>query len=80
MEYFLNKQDKGYVVDIVSGKVENLKLLLNNNENSNQNVYKNKGNNKNLSNEIIEFIDNEIYIVNKSKYKNLELLLQQYNF
>jgi hypothetical protein len=80
LEYFLNKQDKGYVVDIVSGKVENLKLLLNNNENSNQNVYKNKGNNKNLSNEIIEFIDNEIYIVNKSKYKNLELLLQQYNF
>jgi hypothetical protein len=80
LEYFLNKQDKGYVVDIVSGKVENLKLLSNNNENSNQNVHEKKGNNKNLSNEIIEFIDNEIYIVNKNKYEKLELLLQQYNF
>ena len=41
---------------------------------------KNKGKNKNLSNEIIEFIDNEINIVNKNKYEKLVLLLEQYNF
>ena len=79
LEYFLNKQDRGYIVDIVSGKIENLKLLFKN-QNYNQNIHKNKGNKNNLSNEIIEFIDNEINIVNKNKYEKLVLLLEQYNF
>ena len=79
LEYFLNKQDRGYIVDIVSGKVENLKLLFKN-ESSIENVHKNKGNKYNLSNEIMEFIDNEINIVNKNKYEKLVLLLEQYNF
>lgn len=79
LEYFLNKQDIGYIVDIVSGKIENLKLLFKN-ENINQNVHKNKGNKNNLSNEIIEFIDNEINIVNKNKYEKLVSLLEKYNF
>ena len=79
LEYFLNKQDRGYIVDIVSAKIENLKLLFRN-ENSNQNVHKNKGNKTNLSNKFIEFIDNEINIVNKNKYEKLVLLLEQYNF
>lgn len=79
LEYFLNKQDRGYIVDIISGKIENLKLLFKN-ENYNQNVHKNKGNKNNLSNEIIELFDNEINIVNKNKYEKLVLLLEQYNF
>ena len=77
LEYFLNKQDRGYIVDIVSGKIESLRLLFKN-KNFNQNVHKNKGPNYNLSNEIIEFIDNEINIVNKNKYEKLVLLLEQY--
>ena len=79
LEYFLNKQDRGYIVDIASGKIENFKLLFKN-KNSNENVHKNKGNKYNLSNEILEFIDNEINIVNKNKYEKLVLLLEQYNF
>jgi len=79
LEYFLNKQDRGYIVDIVSGKIENLRLLFKN-DNNYQNVHQNKGNKDNLSNEIIEFIDNEINIVNKNKYEKLVLLLEQYNF
>tara|TARA_B100001057_G_C22464612_1_gene800230 strand:- start:34 stop:333 length:300 start_codon:yes stop_codon:yes gene_type:complete len=28
LEYFLNKQDRGYIVDIVSGKIENYYLKM----------------------------------------------------
>ena len=77
LEFFLDKKDRGYIVNIVSGKIENLKLLF---KNLNQNIHKNKGNNRKLSNEIIKFIDNEINIVNKNKYEKLVSLLEQYNF
>lgn len=77
LEFFLNKKNKVCIVNVVSGKIENLKLLL---KNVNQNVHKNKSGNKNLSNEIIKFIDNEINIVNKDKYEKLVLLLEQYDF
>jgi hypothetical protein len=77
LEFFLNKKNKVCIVNVVSKEIENLKLLFNN---VNKNVHKNKGNNKNLSNEIIKFIDNEINIVNKDKYEKLVLLLEQYNF
>lgn len=79
LEFFLNKQDRGYVVDIVSQKIENLRLLFKS-MNFNQNIHKNKSNKNNLSNEIVEFIDNEINIVNKNKYKKLLSLLEKYNF
>lgn len=77
LEFFLNKKNKVCIVNVVSGKIENLKLLL---KNVNQNVHKNKSGNTNLSNEIIKFIDNEINIVNKNKYEKLVLLLEQYDF
>jgi len=77
LEFFLNKKDKVCIVNVISRKIENLKLLFNN---VNQNIHKNKRGNKNLSNEIIKFIDNEINIVNKDKYEKLVLLLEQYNF
>ena len=77
LEFFLNKKNKVCIVNVVSKKIENLKLLFNN---VNKNVHKNKSDNKNLSNEIIKFIDNEINIVNKDKYEKLVLLLEQYDF
>ena len=77
LEFFLFKKNKVSIVNVVSGKIENLKLLL---KNVNKNVHKNKSGNKNLSNEIIKFIDNEINIVNKDKYEKLVLLLEQYDF
>lgn len=73
----MNKQNKGYIVDVVSGRTKNLKLLLKKNI-SNKN-HANKGKEVNLSNEILTFIDNEIDI-NKNKYEKLKSLLKLYNY
>ena len=81
LEYFVNKQDRGYIVDVASGRIVNLKLLFQK-QYSNQKVHANKGRyiDNRVSNEILEFIDNEINIVNRDKYEKLNSLLRQYNY
>ena len=79
LEFFINKQDKGYIVDVVSGRIKNLKLLLQN-QIEIENFHKNKSKKHNLSDETLDFIDNEINNTFKDKYEKLKLLLEKYDY
>lgn len=75
----MDKQDRGFIVDIVSGKIQALKSIFKK-ETFEKNIHKNRGKKSKLSEEILEFIDNEINVVNKNKYEKLNLLLEHYNY
>jgi len=78
LEYFLNKQDKAYIINISNNRIKNLKIIFNC---DNLNMYHaNKGNKNNLSKKVLDFIDNEIYVVNKDKQEKLLSLINQYKY
>ena len=79
LEFFLDKQDKAFIVDVVSGKIDNLKFLFQR-EYGYKNVHENKGKSHKLSNKILTFINNQINMVNKYKYEKLRSLLKMYKY
>ena len=78
LEYFLDKQNKAYIVDICNKKINNLKILMRNN--NIKMFYENRSNKHiSLSKKVIEFIEHEIYVVNKDKQNKLLYLINKFN-
>jgi hypothetical protein len=79
LEYFLDKQNKAYIVDICNKKINNLKILMRNN--NIKMFYENRSNKHiSLSKKVIEFIEHEIYVVNKDKQNKLLYLINKFNY
>jgi hypothetical protein len=72
-EYFINKPQQAYYVDICANEIEDLKLLLQNSEMHIAHANKNRRN-VILSQEVLEFIDSQI-LACKSKSDKLNLLI-----